>query len=96
MKGVTESGFEYDIEEEKLSDWRVVKKLAKLTELASEDEGDALRFINIMSDIEELIFKDKGRAFENYILRQNNGTVAPAVALKDLISIFKNARSKNS
>lgn len=95
MKGVTESGFEYEIEDGKLSDWRVVKKLAKLTELASEDEEDALKFINIMSDIEEIIFKDKGRAFENHILRHNNGAVAPAVAIKDLLSIFKNSKTKN-
>ena len=65
----TKSGFECKIDEKVLSDWRVIKELAKLREFedideSTEDGDKVLDFINVMSKIEELIFKDKGKALE--------------------------------
>lgn len=98
IKGITTSGFEYSIDERKLSDWRVIKNLAKLKDLedVSDNEDVALDFINIMGNIEEIIFADKGKAFEKHILSQNNGIVAPVVALKEILEILKsNKETKN-
>lgn len=96
IKGTTSSGFKYEIDENILSDWRVVKKLSQLTKLEGESNDDAMAFILIMSDIEEIIFKDKGEAFEKHILKNNNGIVAPTVALSELFEILKsNSKTKN-
>lgn len=91
ITGVTTSGYKYAIDENILADWRVVKKLAKLKELEESDEG-ALAFISVMGEIEELIFKDKGKAFEKAILKKNDGIVAPVVCLTELMEIFKQAK----
>ena len=98
----TKSGFECKIDEKVLSDWRVIKELAKLREFedideSTEDGDTVLDFINVMSKIEELIFKDKGKALEKHILANNDGTVAPVVLFKDIMSIFSEAKKlKNS
>lgn len=98
VKGITSSGFKFELDEKKLSDWRVIKNLAKLRDLEdSSDENDvALEFISIMANIEELIFEDKGKAFEKHILKTNDGIVAPVVALQELLEILKsNKETKN-
>lgn len=96
IKGKTSSGFRYTLKDGVLTDWRIIKKLARLSEMEDEAESSVLDFINIMSDIEEIIFPDKGEAFEKYILDHNDGIIAPQVALKDLMEILKsNEQTKN-
>lgn len=96
INGITSSGFHYEIDENRLSDWRVVKKLSKLKNIKEESSESALEFISIMSDIEELIFDDGGDAFESHILKKNDGYVAPAVALRELLEILQsNKTTKN-
>lgn len=100
ITGTTESGFNYRIDKNILADWRIVKLYAELQELSDvgdDDAEDALKFIGIMAKIEALLFKDKGKAFEKHILKNNNGLVAPVVAMKELMEILKSSKeSKNS
>lgn len=96
LSGKTTSGYKYNIPEEKLSDWRIVKKLARLKSIDGESDEAVLDFINIMSEIEEILFDDKGEAFETHILKKNDGIVAPAVALQELMEILNSSKtSKN-
>lgn len=96
IKGKTASGYEYEIDENVLTDWRFVSKLASLAEL--EDSSDAIEtdFINAMAEIEHVIFKDKGKSFEKHIAKCNGGTVSTEVLLRELIEIIKgNGETKN-
>ena len=97
--GTTSSGFNYKIDRSILGDWRLVKLYAELQRLSDVDEDgeETLKFIGIMADIEALMFKDKGKAFEKHILKNNDGIVAPVVALQELMEILKSSKqSKNS
>lgn len=95
IKGVTSSGFEYEINENIKQDWRFVQKLTKLKELEESDSKE-IDFINIMADMESLIFADKGKAFEKHIASKNDGLVPTLVVLKELLEIIKNKETKNS
>lgn len=96
IKGITSSGYKYEIEEERLQDWRLLKALAKFKGMSEDDtveDEQAFEIIEIMGTVEEIIFKDKGKAFEKHILKKNNGIVAPVVALKELFEIIKSHQS---
>ena len=54
IKGKTSSGYEFEINEEIMKDWRFVKKLSKLKELEEDSDSIEIDFINIMSDIETM------------------------------------------
>ena len=100
VSGVTPSGFKYTIDEKMLSDWRVIRELAKLKGIEDVDEDDTdvmLDFILVMAEVESLIFKDKGKKLEKHILKNNDGQVAPLILFQDLMAIFQaNQKTKNS
>ena len=97
LEGKTSSGFAYSIPEEKLSDWRIIKRLTKLKNIKDDGPDAALTYIGIMAEIEELLFDDGGDAFEENILKANDGAIAPAIALKELLEILTtNQTTKNS
>ncbi len=99
ISGVTPSGFKFAISEERFSDWRTVKALARLNEFENieDDPQSVVGFINAMDKVERCLFKDGGEKLEKYILKKNNGYVAPQILFNDLIAIFKAAkRTKNS
>ncbi len=102
MKGTTKSGFEYEIDERILGDWRVIKQLAKMNKFKDVKEGEedgqiVLEFIEVMSEVEELIFADKGEALEKFILENHDGYTSPVILFKDIMSIFDGAKElKNS
>lgn len=96
MKGTTTSGFEFEIDDRILSDWRFVSEMANLKDLEDSDSKE-VDFIVSMKNVEKLIFKDNGKAFEKYIASQNDGTVPTDVLLKELLEIIKSkAETKNS
>lgn len=95
IKGTTSSGFEYEINENIKKDWRFIQKLTRLKELENSDSKE-IDFINIMADIEALIFADKGKAFEKHIASKNDGIVQVDVILKELLEIIKSDATKNS
>lgn len=101
IKGVTSSGFKYEVDERLVSDWRIVKllsRISKMSDEADEDDPDAIiAIIDLMDQMEEIMFKDKGKKFEKHILKHNDGLVAPRAAMAELFEIFKAAKeSKNS
>lgn len=96
MKGTTTSGFEFEIDDRILTDWRFVSELTNLKDLEDSDSKE-IDFIGSMKNIEKLIFKDNGKAFEKHIASQNDGAVPTDVLLKELLEIIKSkAETKNS
>lgn len=95
IKGVTSSGFKYEIDENIKKDWRFIQKLTKLKELEDSDSKE-VDFINIMADIEKLIFADNGKAFEKFIASKNDGHMPTDIVLKELIEIIRGDDTKNS
>ena len=97
IKGETSSGFEFEIDERILKDWGFIKKLSKLKELEDNSESMEVDFINIMADIENIIFVDKGKAFEEHIAKKNEGMMPVDIVLKELLEVIKGKKeTKNS
>jgi len=97
IKGKTSSGFKYEIADEILKDWRFVQSMSKLKELEDNSDSIELDFINIMAEIEKLIFSDKGKAFEKHLANKNNGFIPTDIFLAELLEIIKHDDStKNS
>ena len=95
ITGTTSSGFKFEIDENIKKDWRFIQKLTRLKELEDSDSKE-VDFINIMADIERLVFADKGKAFEKFIASKNNGLMPTDVVLKELIEIIRSDETKNS
>lgn len=96
LNGRTSTGFEFLISDSVLSDWRLVRNLAKLETLEENPEAIEIDFINVMAEIESIMFKDKGKALEKHIQSQNEGAVPTDVLLKELIEIIRsNNQTKN-
>lgn len=94
IKGVTASGFHYELKEGIEKDWRLVQCLTKLKELEDSD-SEEIEFINSMATIEKLIFTDKGKALEKYLASKNNDVIPTDEMLKELLDILKNDSTKN-
>ena len=94
IKGSTESGFEFEIEESVFQDWRFVSALAELADLENDDNAQEITFINAMNKIAKLLFKDKGKALMKHI-ESIHGTVPADAMLKDLLEIIQ-SNGKNS
>lgn len=95
IKGTTSSGFKYEINENIKKDWRFVSNLTKLKQLEDSDSLE-VDFINVMAEIESIIFSDKGKAFEKHIMKNNEGIIPTDVVLAELMEIIKNDATKNS
>lgn len=97
IKGTTSSGFEFELNEDRLKDWRLVKRLSELQSFENNtDSVSEMKFIEIMVDIENLIFDDHGKALENFIASQNAGTVPMDKMLAELLQVLKsNSSTKN-
>jgi hypothetical protein len=99
MKGKTTAGFEFDIPDDSLKDWDVVRNLSALEGIANEDENDPTtlaHLINILSNIEIALFKDGGRAFEKHLRKENDGKLPTDKVLVELIEVLKSCKAKNS
>lgn len=95
IKGTTSSGYKYQIDERIKTDWNFVRKLALLEELQFSDSKE-IDFINIMAEIERIIFADNGKSFEAHIAKKNDGFTPTEVILRELIEIIKGEETKNS
>lgn len=89
IKGKTSSGYEFEINEEIMKDWRFVKKLSKLKELEEDSDSIEIDFINIMSDIETILFDDKGKTFEEHIRKSNRGLMPTDIVISELLEVIK-------
>ena len=88
IKGSTESGFEFEIEESVFEDWRFVSTLSELAELENDDNAKEVMFINVMNRITKLMFKDKGKALMKHIEKIYN-SVPTDKMLKELVEIIQ-------
>lgn len=88
MQGITESGFEYNINDAVLRDWSFVKAMAEIKYL-EESDSEEIDFINISAKLEKILFKDGGKAFEKHIASLNDGFVPTDVLIKELFEIIK-------
>ena len=95
IKGKTSSGFKYKLNDNIKKDWRFIQKLTKLKEI-EDSASKEIDFINIMAEIESIIFEDKGKAFEAHIAKNNDGIVPIDIALKELLEVIKGDETKNS
>lgn len=96
LEGRTSTGYEFSIDDSVLKDWRLVRNLAKLESLEESSEAIEIDFINVMAEVECIMFKDKGKALEKHIQSLNDGTIPTDVLLKELIEILKsNTQTKN-
>ena len=89
IKGKTSSGYEFEINEEIMKDWRFVKKLSKLKELEEDSDSIEIDFINIMSDIETILLEKKKKTFEEHIRKSNSGLMPTDIVLSELLEVIK-------
>lgn len=87
LKGKTDSGFEFELEEGTLDDWELLEVLREV------DKGHKWAF----TDVLENLFHDKtdrDRLKEH--CRGENGRVSSEKMIHEILEIFKNANAKNS
>lgn len=100
IEGTTSFGYPYKIKKNNLTDWKMMKLYAKLQRISKseDDDGEAnLEFFGVLDEIECQLFDDKGKSYEKYILKHNNGYIAPQIALEGILEILKSSNEvKNS
>lgn len=91
MKGKTKSGFEFNIDERMLEDWRVVDAIG-LSE--SDDPSEQIKGARTLVDL--ILGKEKQKLID-FIAKKNNGYV-PATAMTAAIAeiITESKEIKNS
>ena len=88
IKGQTQSGFDYAINEKALGDWRFLKAMADL------DSGDDSRALGAMPIVVSLLMgKDQAR-FEEHIT-DAEGYQSTEMVLADLKDIFAHVKETN-
>ena len=96
IEGSTSTGYSYCIEDKVLKDWRFVRCLSQLKDLEENSESVEFDFVSIMSEMEKILFSDKGKSLEKHIAKLNDGTIPTDVLLKELIEVIKtNEETKN-
>ena len=87
VKGKTESGFEFEIDEQAVNDMRVIDAMVEVEE---GNLGGVSRLISL------LFTKEQKKAFYDY-LRLENGRVPLDTASKEIFEILRyNGETKNS
>lgn len=95
MQGSTSSGFKCEIDDSVLHEWDFIKAMVKLKNLEDTDSKE-IDFVMISIEIENLIFPDKGKAFEKHIAETNGGKKPTDVVIKELYEIIQsNDQLKN-
>ena len=75
---------------------RYVDYKRTLKDLEENSESVELDFVSIMSEMEKILFSDKGKSLEKHIAKLNDGTIPTDVLLKELIEVIKtNEETKN-
>lgn len=85
-KGVTSSGFEFELEDEVLDDYELLEILHKI------DNGDNGLIVDM---VDKLLGEDQKNKLKEH-LRNKNGRVSASLLLKEVMEIFKsNNEGKN-
>lgn len=92
MKVTTKSGFECEINEHVLDDWRFTRAIAK------SSSGDAKEKLRGAIDIVSLVMRDNEEAFYKYLASKDpDGIVSESAVTDDLVSIIEQIKPlKNS
>lgn len=90
MQGKTKSGFEYDVDDRILKDWRFTLALTKC------QKGEGLEKLQGAQDMIELMLGKKGaEQFIAYIAEQHDGYADSEVVLSEVKEIFESKIPKN-
>ena len=90
MQGITKSGFEYDIDDRILKDWRFTLALTKC------QKGDGLEKLQGAQEMIELMLgKEGAEKFIDNIVAHNDGYADSEVVLNEVKEIFESKIPKN-
>ena len=90
MQGITRSGYEFNIDDRILKDWRFVSALTKCQKRS--DQFDGLEGIQEMMS---LLLGDKMGEFMKHIESKNDGYCPADVIMLEIQDIFESAIPKN-
>lgn len=89
MQGKTRSGFEYDIDDRILKDWRFINALTKC------QNSEGIKQLEGMQGMVNLLFGNKLEDFMKHIAEQNDGFVPTEAIMADVQDIFESKIPKN-
>lgn len=87
MKGKTNSGFEFDVDEVALDDYRLLKALNEVS------DGKSGRIVYI---IEKLLGSEQEEALMAHVEKLNDGKCSASGMSAELMNIFEALKAKNS
>lgn len=87
MIGKTESGFEFDVKEEALDNYRLLKTL---NEVSRGNNG------RVTEVVEMLLGSDQEERLMEHVEKINNGNCSATGMVEEIIQIFEAVKSKNS
>ena len=87
MKGKTSSGFEFDVEEKALDDYRLVKDLRAIS------KGDGGLIVDVT---ERLLGVDQEEALMKHVENLNDGKYSASAMVAEIRDIFEELKTKNS
>lgn len=87
MKGKTKSGFEFDVEDTVLDDYRILKALNEV----SEGKSGKVTYI-----INKLLGSEQEEALMTHVEELNNGKCSASGMVAELNEIFEALKAKNS
>lgn len=90
MQGTTKSGYEFDIDNRILKDWRFVSALTKCQQ--SKTEFGKLEGIQEMV---RLLFGDKYDEYMEFVASKNDGFCDSDIIMDEIKGIFESANVKN-
>lgn len=90
MQGTTKSGYQYNIDDRILKDWRFVTALTKCQQ--SKTPFDSLEGVQEMT---RLLFGDKFDEYMQFISSRNDGFCPSEVIMEEVKGIFESAALKN-
>lgn len=89
MQGITKSGYEYNIDDRILSDWRFTTALTKCQKTSGMDQLEGAQ------EMIRLMFGKDYDKFMSFIEAKNDGFVPADVVMKEVQEIFESKILKN-
>lgn len=90
LKGMTNSGFEFEVDERLVSDWRIVKAISAVE---SKDAGKQLK---ALTDLVDLFLGEAGEERLMAFLAEKNDGIIPQSAVYATIKEMFNAIAENN
>lgn len=87
LQGTTKSGFEFDVKEDNLDDYVLLKKLSAVS------KGESGKIVDV---IEMLLGDDQEEKLMNHIAELHDGKVSARAMIAEVKEIFEALKPKNS